>query len=252
MPHSDHHHPTSKHCHHGRKQHHPRDKKRDQPDGWSGKAEKGNKDVVQPPKPVQIPAIRLWSKWLPGDEERSWFWQARQRENGAQPANHGHVPLIADKEAGKWEYQFTKDFSTIYQEERPKVQQPIPYRMPIPPVSTVPAINPYPKLTQATASAPISHQAPAPGPANVPRIPAAEVMNAETVVSSSSMDASTVEQQPPPNAGTPKPRKEQKHSHQKPHKSSKKIGSVVKADKKVKFDSQSIVENWQVEWPAET
>lgn len=230
MPHSDHHHSTTKHCHHGQKHHRPKDKNKKQPDGWSGKAEQGSKAVTVPQKPMPVPQMRLWSKWLPGDEERSWFWQARQGANG------------------KWEYQFTKDFSTIYQEERPRMQ-PIPYRMSMLPVTNVAIGNSYPQTTAGIASVPLSQQAPA--PSNTPMLPTVNVMTAETVVSATSTEPSTVGPVPALDASYSKPRKGHKHSQQKHHKSSKKIGSVIRADKKVKFDSQSIVENWQVDWSEE-
>lgn len=230
MPHSDHHYPTSKHCHHGQKHHRPKDKNRDQPDGWSGKVEMESKVMTGPQKPTPMPQMRLWSKWLPGDAERSWFWQARQGANG------------------KWEYQFTKDFSTIYQEEQPRAQ-PISYRMSMLPVTNVVVGNSYPQPTEGITPLTLRQQAPAPGNARI--LPTVDVVSAETVVSATSMDASTVEPVPTQDAPPSKTRKGHKHSHQKPHKHSKKISSVVKADKKVKFDSQSIVENWQVDWSEE-
>lgn len=149
---------------------------------------------------------------------------------------------------GKWEYQFTKDFSTIYQEERPRMQ-PMPYRMSMFPTMNMAVGNSYPQTNAGIGSISMSQQAPAPG--STPILPLVNVVSADTVVSTTSTDTSTAEPVPDQDVSFSKPRKGHKHSHQKPHKSSKKIGSVIKADKKVKFDSQSIVENWQVDWSEE-
>ncbi|KAJ9131236.1 hypothetical protein NKR23_g11805 [Pleurostoma richardsiae] len=244
MPHSKHHKCHCPDCDRERKHHRP--KVQDVPKEWTGKDHRKDTDRskehrVSLPQSTQVKAKpRSWSPWEPMPEWE-FFWRGRMKDDGERFPDASPMSVVADSGAGTPEYEFTQDFVTVWPQQQ-MAQWPIQPRA-VKTENAVPGAQrrdqqvDQAQMVDKLRSLSLDQPTDSTGEAVTPYHQVAVGGPIPAAAKRAHVPA-PVQKVPMPASGPAK----------KAHGHSKGIGSLVKADKKLKLDSKSKVRDWYLEW----